>query len=263
MSVALENARLFAETQRLFKAEQERVAELQIINSIQQGLAAELDFQAIVDLVGDKLREVLQAADIGIKWFDHRTATTHFLYVFEHGVRLTIPSKTFATDHGYNRLIEARQPLSWGTAAEGTAICPAIPGTDTSLSGFMVPIVSGDRMIGSIQVENYEREHAYGESELRLLTTIAASLGTALENARLFARRSACSRRPSSGSPSWRSSTASSRAWPPSWTSRPSSTWSATSCARCSRRRTSGITLVRSEHRPTQHPLCRTSTASG
>ena len=54
--------RLFNETQRLFKAEQERVAELQIINSIQQGLAAELDFQAIVDLVGDKLREVFRHA---------------------------------------------------------------------------------------------------------------------------------------------------------------------------------------------------------
>ena len=46
MGVAIQNA-------RLFEAEQERVAELQIINSIQQGLAAELDFQAIVDLVGD------------------------------------------------------------------------------------------------------------------------------------------------------------------------------------------------------------------
>src|SRR5262245_56013642 len=32
----------------------QREVELQIINSIQQGLAAELDFQAIVDLVGDK-----------------------------------------------------------------------------------------------------------------------------------------------------------------------------------------------------------------
>ncbi|MBI5054608.1 MAG: hypothetical protein HZB52_15280, partial [Chloroflexi bacterium] len=36
---------------------QQRVAELQIINSIQQGLATQLNFQAIVDLVGDKLRE--------------------------------------------------------------------------------------------------------------------------------------------------------------------------------------------------------------
>ena len=35
-----------------------RATELAIINSVQEGLAAQLDFQAIVDLVGDKMREV-------------------------------------------------------------------------------------------------------------------------------------------------------------------------------------------------------------
>ena len=43
---------LLDETQHLFKAEQERVAELQIINSIQQGLASKLNFRSIVDLIG-------------------------------------------------------------------------------------------------------------------------------------------------------------------------------------------------------------------
>ncbi len=56
MSVALENARLFDETQRLLKETEQRNAELAVINSIQQGMAAELNFQAIVDLVGEKLR---------------------------------------------------------------------------------------------------------------------------------------------------------------------------------------------------------------
>ena len=37
---------------------EQRNNELAIINTIQQGLAAELDFQSIVDLVGDKLRQV-------------------------------------------------------------------------------------------------------------------------------------------------------------------------------------------------------------
>ena len=60
MGVALENARLFDETQRLLKETEQRAAELAVINSIQQGMAAELDFQAIVDLVGDKLREVFE-----------------------------------------------------------------------------------------------------------------------------------------------------------------------------------------------------------
>ncbi len=73
MSVALENARLFDETQRLLKETEQRAAELAVINSIQEGMAAELDFQAIVDLVGDKLREVFNTGDIGIRWYDAKT----------------------------------------------------------------------------------------------------------------------------------------------------------------------------------------------
>ena len=46
MTVALENARLFDETQRLLKETEQRAAELAIINSVQQGLASKLDFQS-------------------------------------------------------------------------------------------------------------------------------------------------------------------------------------------------------------------------
>ena len=60
MGVALENARLFDETQRLLKETEQRAAELQIINSVQEGLASKLDMQAIYDLVGDKIREIFR-----------------------------------------------------------------------------------------------------------------------------------------------------------------------------------------------------------
>src|SRR3989449_3057037 len=73
MSVALENARLFDETQRLLKETEQRNAELAIINSVQPALAAELDIQAIYDAVGDKLREVFNHADVGIRIYDPKT----------------------------------------------------------------------------------------------------------------------------------------------------------------------------------------------
>src|SRR5512142_1734871 len=38
----------------------QREAELKVINSIQQGLAAQLDFQAIVNLVGDEIAKVFR-----------------------------------------------------------------------------------------------------------------------------------------------------------------------------------------------------------
>jgi GAF domain-containing protein len=190
LGTALENARLFDETQRLFKAEQERVAELQIINSIQQGLAAELDFQAIVDLVGDKLCEVFRTKDFAIRWYDEKTNLVHFLYEFEKGVRLNIPPGPPTPGGSFESFLRDRQPIIGNTleimARTGGV---SLPGTDTSKSLVSVPIIASDHVIGSLQMENYERENAYGESELRLLTTIAASLGAALENARLFNER--------------------------------------------------------------------------
>ena len=52
-------------------ATEQRNAELAVINSIQQGLAAELrEFQAIVELVGDKLREILKPDILESVWYD-------------------------------------------------------------------------------------------------------------------------------------------------------------------------------------------------
>ena len=62
LSVALENARLFDETQRLLTETNERAAELAIINSVQEGLAAKLDMQSMYDLVGDKIQRDLRRA---------------------------------------------------------------------------------------------------------------------------------------------------------------------------------------------------------
>ncbi|MGZ9133182.1 MAG: GAF domain-containing protein, partial [Nitrospira sp.] len=186
MGVALENARLFDETQRLFQAEQQRTAELQIINSIQQGLAAELDFQAIIGLVGDKLRQVLSTGDIGIRWYDEKENLLHYLYEYEHGKRLEIPSHPPEERPIWRKMVETRKPVIWNTAAEGNALSPSFEGTDESKSGVYVPVIVNDRILGNIVLEDYEREYTFGESELRLVTTIAASLGTSLENARLF-----------------------------------------------------------------------------
>ena len=84
-------------------------------------------------------------------------------------------------------MARTRQPLVFNTAGDYKKHSTgALPGTDQSKSLIAVPIISSDRFLGTIIIENYEVESAYGESELRLLTTIAASLGTALENARLF-----------------------------------------------------------------------------
>src|SRR5512143_3177868 len=71
MGVALENARLFDETQRLLKETEKRAQELSIINSVQQGLASKLEMQAIIDLVGDKICEIFDTHVVSISLYDH------------------------------------------------------------------------------------------------------------------------------------------------------------------------------------------------
>src|SRR5450755_3665004 len=144
MSVALENARLFDETQRLLKETEQRAAELAVINRIQEGMAAELDFQAIIDLVGDKLREVFKTGEIGIRWYDAKANRIHFLYEYEHGVRLRPPSTTPAPGGTFARLIESRQSLVANNRAEQAALgMTLMAGTDQSHSFVGVPILGG------------------------------------------------------------------------------------------------------------------------
>src|SRR5690349_1336467 len=165
----------------------QREAELVVINSIQQGLAAELDFQALINLVGEKLRKILNTNDFSINWYNEKTNLIHYLYTYEHGKRLEISPMPPTPGGQFETMRQTHQPIVANQAADfEKQNIPVVPGTDFGKSLVSVPIISSNRLLGAIQVENHERENAYGESELRLLTTIAASLGTALENARLF-----------------------------------------------------------------------------
>ena len=66
MAAALENARLFDETKRLLAEADERAGELTVINEIGEALARQLDFDAIIDLVGERVRWIFTARNMFI-----------------------------------------------------------------------------------------------------------------------------------------------------------------------------------------------------
>ena len=65
----------------------------------QQGIAGSLDFDAIVNLVGDKLREVFRTGDIGIGWIDRAAGAVRHLYAYEHGQRLDVSPTPLEARH--------------------------------------------------------------------------------------------------------------------------------------------------------------------
>ena len=138
MSVALQNA-------HSFKAEQERVAELEIINSIQRGLRKpNWTSRLIVNLVGDRLKDVFNSQDLSIRWYNEKENAVHFLYEYEHGKRITVPVQQPPSPGGtFDHILTDRKPIVGNTAEiTGKHRRYTIPGTDTSKSLISVPIVA-------------------------------------------------------------------------------------------------------------------------
>lgn len=187
MAVALENARLFDETNRLLKETEQQKAELGVINSVQEGLAKELDMQAIYDLVGDRITKLFNAQAVIIATFDHESATEHFKYLIEDGQRFYLASRPY--DKLRQHLIINKQKIVINSNyAEAYAKfgLRTLPGTNVTKSGVFVPLIIGDKVNSYISLQNNEMEHAFSESDVRLLETLANSMSVALENARLF-----------------------------------------------------------------------------
>ena len=183
MSVALENARLFDETQRLLKETEARNAELAVINGVQQGMAGSLDFQGIVELVGEKLRTVFGVGDLGIHVWDEGAQEIVALYAVEHGVRLPVMRRRVEPGDFIHKAIVAEEVFVFASVEEQLREgVPVNDGTDRARSILGAPMLAGEHLLGFVVIENHERDHAFGDADVRLLTTVASSMAMALDN---------------------------------------------------------------------------------
>ena len=188
MSVALENARLFGETQRLLSETEQRAAELAVINSVQEGLASKLEMQAIYDLVGNKIREIFAADVVGISLYDAKSNLARYPFLLDHGERFHPDTRPPA---GFTRhILQTRQPIVIHTADElnrrmAEFGAENIGGETQDNSFIYVPILRGDAADGVITVGK-QRAHAFADSDVSLLATLGNAMSVALENARLF-----------------------------------------------------------------------------
>ncbi len=166
----------------------QREAELQIISSVQLGLAEHLDVQSIYDLVGDKIRDIFQAQVVMISTYDKQTETIEHRYAIENGQRIYAPGHH--PIRGFRIwVVETRQPVLVNEhVAELAAELgqPTLPGTVTPKTWLGVPMIVNDQVTGILSLQDIEKEHAFDDGVVLLLQTLAASMSVALENARLW-----------------------------------------------------------------------------
>jgi signal transduction histidine kinase/DNA-binding response OmpR family regulator len=182
MSVALENARLFDETNRLLAEAKQRAAELSTVNNISKALASQLDAADLIKMVGDQLKDLFKANIVYLALYNHSTKIINFAYQFGEDMPSRIIGEGLTS-----KILLSGEPLLINKDLQEQTLQMGIQRMGVDASSYLgVPIPVGDEIIGVLSVQSTEQENRFNENDLRLLTTIASSVGVALNNATLF-----------------------------------------------------------------------------
>ncbi len=182
MGVAIENARLFQETKRLLAETEQRAAEMATVNRISQALTSELELDALIHLVGEQMRQTFAADIVYVALHDPQAGLIRFPYAF--GEDMTpIPFGVGLT----SRIIRTGEPLRINRDVPGRSAGLGAPVVGLPPKSYLgVPITIGKEAIGVISVQSTQQEDRFSEQDVHLLSTIAANVGTAIQNARLY-----------------------------------------------------------------------------
>ncbi len=187
IATALTRAQAIDETRR-------RNSELAILNSVGEAMAKSLDVKTVTRLVGDKVRGIFDADAVSIDLLDATGRMFHSVFQYDEGEGGYIDYiEPYPLGTGLNStIVRTRQPLRLGTVKAqieaGAHIPPEVVERGEGIitqSWLGVPIIVGDRVLGAVNVSDYA-PNLFVEEDVRLLQTLAANMGVAIENARLF-----------------------------------------------------------------------------
>jgi serine phosphatase RsbU (regulator of sigma subunit) len=171
------------------RAAEQYAAELSLINSVQEGLSASFEMQAIYDLLGDKLRDTFNAQVVMISQYDPQTNQIFHHYAIERGQHLHIPGWQ-PIDSSRFEVVRTRKPfminLDEIIRVIEAGMMHVVPGTELPKTWMGVPMIIGNEVKGIVSLQNLDQENAFSQSDISLLTTLTNSMGQSLENARLF-----------------------------------------------------------------------------
>ena len=129
--------------------------------------------------------------DMGIRIYDPTTNLDPLSRTsYENGSRISIDSAPLAEQGFGPHVTRTRETLvineNMAQAMEKYGSYRHARHAGREIHRSMVPLVAGDQARGLINLIDMKREHAFSESDVRLLQTLANSMSVALENARLF-----------------------------------------------------------------------------
>ncbi|MEJ5308303.1 MAG: GAF domain-containing protein [Anaerolineae bacterium] len=178
-AAAIENARLYEEVTR-------RLTETRLLQDVIQAAASSLDFDHVVTHVLQTIHQTLQPHGLSFSFPDPQEE-----YMLIHpsiiGLPVAEPEALRVPMHNSitGQVFRTGQPA----LIHDTYAIPnyyKLPGAVEMCSELAVPVYVDEQIVGVLNVE-HQQPHAFTEQDVHLYESIAAQLGIALKNARLYA----------------------------------------------------------------------------
>ena len=172
---AIENARLYARVSR-------QAQTLEVLNEIAVELASILDLNPLLEKVGQLLRRLIDYQMFTIMLLDEKGETLITRYAWRFGYAHA-PMRRIPISSGLvGAAVREWRTVNVPDVSKDPRYIPMNPETRSEL---IVPLFYKGRVIGVLDLE-HTRAGFFNEEHERMLTTLAAQIAIAIENARLY-----------------------------------------------------------------------------
>lgn len=181
-AIAMENARLFTESQS-------RLQEALTLHRIGREIASLLEMHDLVPVIYRHIQEAMEAPSLLIAVVDPRNGEIVILSPVDAG--RTLPDMVASPEGILGWVIRHQQVVRWGEIEDDLTDHPEIRSRKrgfeepTPRSLLAVPLLVADQVVGALSVQS-PNPSAYGESDERLLSSLASYVAVAVQNARLY-----------------------------------------------------------------------------
>jgi len=181
VAIALENARLFAELER-------RLQETNVLFTVGQDMVTTLDLERVLESIVQAMLVVIPTAEKAVIHLVDESSQRLVPCAASHQPHQQgepPPSMEMRVGEGIAGLaVQEKRPIY----VADTARDPRFIGSDSRLRSLLVvPMLVGERVIGTLSVDSSQRTDAFTPADERLLTMLANQAAIAIENARLYA----------------------------------------------------------------------------
>ncbi len=193
LALALDNAQLYnsvqqelAERIRAEKAILRRNKDLATLNRIGQQLGRLATRTEIYELLSNMIGEVLDNRNLSICDCASNPKMIAYPIHRRNGAPVEMPDHPFGSGVA-EYVIRSRAPLLiTSRMADQLREKGIVPRDGVPASLIAIPLITGERTLGAIVVQDFDHEQAFDELHVELLSTAAAQVSTALENAQAY-----------------------------------------------------------------------------